>query len=233
MKNIRSIIFNFCSISTPVAVQYVNGTLAGPTRYIEVYKGFHWGHRNNVPVNQGIRTGISSYPSCKHVCWEDTLPTALDRPFSGDHCPDDTSPSFCPAFHPAYSFPSTATRKGSFNFRKWVRWSTALQKDNVVLLTSARFNFNSYFPHTTLDKQSNCTLYITIVLQGVKYLLCYSTSLRKDNYIYHIQLTFVSLNFPVQSIFEAWFLLSLHNNDALLHEFAGTMRSFKLNCSSA
>jgi hypothetical protein len=56
MKNIRSIIFNFCSISTPVAVQYVNGTLAGPTRYIEVYKGFHWGHRNNVPVNQGIRS---------------------------------------------------------------------------------------------------------------------------------------------------------------------------------
>ncbi|XP_062501586.1 uncharacterized protein LOC134178717 [Corticium candelabrum] len=107
--------------SVPVAVQYVSGALAGPTRYIEVRDFFHWGHRNNYPVHNRIRTGISSYPGCKHVCWEDVRSSLKDRPFTGDHCPSATSPSFCPAFDPTYKFPSTATRRGSAIYRKWIR----------------------------------------------------------------------------------------------------------------
>ena len=52
--------------------EYKNGILAGPTRYIEVRSIYHWGHRNNVPVNGGKATGIKDLidDGSTHFCWE-------------------------------------------------------------------------------------------------------------------------------------------------------------------
>lgn len=109
------------STSRAVEVTYQGGPLAGKTRYIEVRNLFHWGHRNNTPTVDGKQTAVNDVygDACRHVCWEDT--NAVDRVFAGDHCPSATSPSFCPATGSSYTFPSSSTRGGTFNYRKWVR----------------------------------------------------------------------------------------------------------------
>lgn len=107
--------------SRAVEVTYLAGPLSGKTRYIEVRNIFHWGHRNNTPTVDGKPTAANDVynDGCHHVCWEDT--NTADRVFAGDHCPSASTPSFCPATGAGYTFPSTATRGGSFNYRKWVR----------------------------------------------------------------------------------------------------------------
>jgi hypothetical protein len=102
-----------------VPVTYVAGPLAGVQRNIEVNAMYHWGHRHNVPYINGIPTHVLDvYPSsCTHTCWEDI--GTIDRPFAQDHC--GGSVSFCPGTSPGYVYPSTATRNGSFHYRKWVR----------------------------------------------------------------------------------------------------------------
>jgi len=107
--------------SSPVPVHYASGPLSGRLRHVEVRDVFHWGHRHNNPTTDGVVTGVQdAYPeACYHVCWEDTVWS--DRVFAGDHCPSATSTSFCPGVAGGYTFPASAKREGSFDYRKWVR----------------------------------------------------------------------------------------------------------------
>ncbi|MBM4346264.1 MAG: hypothetical protein FJ100_23055 [Deltaproteobacteria bacterium] len=107
--------------SKAIAVTYKAGPLSGKPRFIEVHSGFHWGHRHNIPMTEGKATHLQDLynDNCRHTCWEDV--NAIDRAFSGDHCPSGSTPSFCPAVGQQYVFPPESTRGGSFKFRKWVR----------------------------------------------------------------------------------------------------------------
>ena len=109
------------SSSQAVPVEYKAGPLSGKSRYIEVQAAFHWGHRHNVPYVQGLPTNVLDVynQGCLHTCWEDV--NTVDRVFAGNHCNSASTPSWCPAYGPVYTFPSSSTRGGSFNYRKWVR----------------------------------------------------------------------------------------------------------------
>eukprot|EP00730_Choanoeca_flexa_P008624 TRINITY_DN12513_c0_g2_i6.p1 TRINITY_DN12513_c0_g2~~TRINITY_DN12513_c0_g2_i6.p1 ORF type:complete len:644 (+),score=87.29 TRINITY_DN12513_c0_g2_i6:132-2063(+) len=57
-----------------------------------------------------------------HACWMDVRESYRDRPFAYDHCRNDSEPSYCPAYDPAYSYPTTARRRGSMNYHAFLRF---------------------------------------------------------------------------------------------------------------